>query len=55
MREFLSLKNLDIDGAFRLNSKDKSKPKPLVIILKDKEAWNRFLQAAKNLKDSTDH
>jgi len=50
MLETLSLANISVEGAFRLNAKDKEKPKPLVIVLKDKETRNKLLQAVKKLK-----
>ena len=53
--EILSLQNADVEGVFRLNAKDKEKPKPLVMVLKNKEARNKFLFAAKNLKSSSEH
>ena len=50
--QVLSLQNEKIEGNFRLNAKDTTKPKPLVLVLKDRETRNRFLQAAKKLKGS---
>ena len=55
IRQVLALQNENIEGNFRLNAKDTSKPKPLVIVLKDKETRNKFLQAAKKLKASDEH
>ena len=43
-----------VEGAFRLNAKDTNKPKPLVMVLKDRETRNKFLQAAKRLRDSNE-
>jgi hypothetical protein len=43
-----------VEGAFRLNAKYTNKPKPLVMVLKDREARNKFLQAAKRLRDSNE-
>jgi len=53
--EVLALQDVEVDGVFRLNARDKEKPKPLVMVLKNKETRNRFLQAAKKLKNSNDH
>ncbi len=35
--QVLALQNENIEGNFRLYAKDTSKPKPLIIVLKDKE------------------
>jgi len=51
MLEVLSITNVPVEGAFRINAKDKEKPRPLVVVLKDKEARNKILQAAKKLKE----
>lgn len=53
--QVLSLQNEKVEGNFRLNAKDTTKPKPLVLVLKDRETRNRFLQAAKKLKGSHEH
>jgi len=53
--QVLSLQNENVEGNFRQNAKDTSKPKPLIIVLKDKETRNKFLQAAKKLKESDEH
>lgn len=53
--EALSLDNDTVEGVFRLRTKDTTKPKPLVMVLKDKETRNKFLQAAKQLKTSNDY
>ncbi len=53
MLQVLALQNENIEGNFRLNAKDTSKP--LIIVLKDKETRNKFLQAAKKLKASDEH
>ena len=53
--EALSLQNNTVEDVFRLKTKDTSKPKPLVMVLKDKETRNRFLQAAKQLKNSNEY
>jgi len=53
--EVLSLKNEKVEGNFRLKVRDTTKPKPLVLVLKDRETRNKFLQAARKLKNSEDH
>ena len=53
--EALSLENADLEAVFRLNAKDKNKPKPLVMVLKNKETRNKFLYASKSLKSSDDY
>jgi hypothetical protein len=53
--QVLSLENEKVEGGFRLNARDTSKPKPLVLVLKDRETRNKFLQAARKLKNSEDH
>jgi hypothetical protein len=52
--EILEVEN-EVEAIFRINSKDQGKPKPLVMVLKDKEARNKILQAAKKLKGSDDY
>jgi hypothetical protein len=51
----LSLENVTVDGTFRLKTKNTNKPKPLIIVLKDKETRNKVLYAAKVLKNSVNH
>ena len=34
--EVLSLENEKVEGNFRLNARDTTKPKPLVLVLKDR-------------------
>ena len=53
--EVLSLKNEKVEGNFRLKVRDTTKPKPLVLVLKDRETSNKFLQAARKLKNSEVH
>jgi len=53
--EALSLQSDTVEGVFRLKTKDTTKPKPLVMVLKDKETRNKFLQAAKQLRTSNDY
>ncbi len=47
--------SIQIEGTLRLNSKNPDKPKPLVVVLKDKNDKNRILFAAKKLKSSVPH
>jgi len=53
--EVLSLQNEKVEGNFRLKARDTTKPKPLVLVLKDRETRNKFLQAARKLKNSEVH
>lgn len=41
------------DAVFRMKSKDTTKPKPMVVVLKDKAERNKILFAAKKLKASS--
>ena len=53
--ELLDQEDLAIEGNFRLNSKDKKKPKPFVVVLNNKEDRNKVLYAAKKLKSSENY
>jgi hypothetical protein len=39
--EALSLQSDTVEGVFRLKTKDTTRPKPLVMVLKDKETRNK--------------
>ncbi len=41
-----------IDTIFRINSKDTSKPKPTIIVLKSVDDRNKILKCTKNLNDT---
>ena len=45
--EELNLTEIEIEGIFWINSKDKSKPKPLIMVLKDSKDRNNELLAEK--------
>jgi len=53
--EALSLQSNTVEGVFRLKTEDTTKPKPLVMVLKDKETRNKFLQAVKQMRTSNDY
>ena len=46
---------IEIEGILRLNYKDKIKPKPLIMVLKDRRERNNVLLAAKKLKQSSSY
>ena len=53
--ELLDQQDKAIEGKFRLNSKDKNKPKPFVVVLNNKEDRNKVLYAAKKLNSSENY
>lgn len=49
----MKIQEPQFDAVFRMKSKDTSKPKPMVVVLKNKEERNKILFAAKKLKTSS--
>ena len=50
----MKLKNIKFEKTTRIYTKDKNKPNPLILVLKDKAERNKLLSLAKNLKKSID-
>ena len=50
----MKLENIKFEKTTRIYSKDKNKPNPLILVLKDKAERNKLLSLAKNLKKSID-
>ena len=51
----LKIENVKTEKVFRINTKQTDKPKPLIVVLKDKEDRSKLLNLAKNLKKETDY
>ena len=54
---FKSLKagNVKVEKTYRIKAKDTNKPKPLVMVLRNREDRNKLLLSAKNLKKVNDY
>jgi len=50
----LKLENIKLEKTIRISSKDKDRPSPLILVLKDKAERNKLLSKAKYLKQSND-
>ena len=51
----LKVGNVKTEKVFRINTKQTDKPKPLIVVLKDKENRRKLLNLAKNLKKEIDY
>ena len=50
----IKLENIKLEKTIRITSKDKDRPSPLILVLKDKAERNKLLSKAKYLKQSND-